>query len=51
MLEAAVNDGTEKLGLQKEVLEGGSVNTHVVALLDLLSPIGGDLSLRCCAMR
>lgn len=41
MLETAIADGTEKLGLQKKVAETGGVDADVAALLVDISAAGG----------
>lgn len=45
MLETAVHDGAERLGLQDEVLETARVDADVVALLGVLGGGGG-----CCLL-
>jgi hypothetical protein len=43
MLKAAIDQGTEQLGLQEEVLEARRVHAHVVALPPFLPPGLGSL--------
>lgn len=45
MLETAVGDGAQKLGLQQEVAEASRVNTNITALCGCTGSRGGGVSL------